>query len=146
MNPSSHMTPQKPYLLRAVYEWICDNNCVPHLLADVTRKNVKAPLQYANDGQIVLNLSPTAALQLHISNTEITFSGRFGGQLMKVVIPMSAVIAIYARENGEGISFMLEDEEDDANLSDTTDDIAQGATEDDNATKTPHRPHLKIIK
>lgn len=100
-----NLTPTRPYLARAIYEWICDNNLTPHLLVDATQPNSLLPEQYIQDGQIVLNIAPHAVHQFNMSNETITFSARFGGVSRDIYVPFNAVIGIYARENGQGLFF-----------------------------------------
>ncbi len=99
------MTPSRPYLVRAIYEWLVDNNATPYLLVDATQANVRVPTQHVKDGKIVLNIAPHAVKDLFMRNEGITFSARFGGVPMMVSAPMAAVAAIYARENGQGMFF-----------------------------------------
>lgn len=99
------LTPTRPYLTRALYEWICDNQLTPYLLVDATQNGTIVPVQYIQDGQIVLNIAPHATHALHMSNETITFSARFGGVSQNLYIPFSAVLGIYARENGQGMFF-----------------------------------------
>jgi Stringent starvation protein B len=99
------MTPSRPYIIRAIYEWIVDNDCTPHLLVNAHRQGVVVPQQYVSDGQIVLNVSPTAVVSLQMGNDTITFNGRFGGQPVDVYVPVAAILGIYARENGQGMVF-----------------------------------------
>ena len=99
------MTPSRPYLVRAIYEWLVDNNATPYLLVDATQANVRVPTQHVKDGKIVLNIAPHAVKDLFIRNEGISFSARFGGVPMMVSAPMAAVAAIYARENGQGMFF-----------------------------------------
>ncbi|WP_024599271.1 ClpXP protease specificity-enhancing factor [Pseudoalteromonas sp. TAE56] len=110
------MTPNRPYLLRAFFDWIVDNECTPHLVVDAGFANVQVPTQFVQDGQIVLNISPSAVTQFSLDLTQLSFNARFGGQPMQVYVPLGAVLAIYARENGEGTVFtadeFLEDEDD----------------------------------
>lgn len=111
------MTPSRPYLLRAFYDWLLDNELTPHLVVDANISNVEVPVQYVQDGQIVLNVSPSAVQNFHMDNEALSFSARFGGIPMQVYIPMAAALAIYARENGAGTMFEPEaayelDEED----------------------------------
>src|SRR5689334_6194741 len=98
-------TSRRPYLIRAMYDWAVDNNFTPHLVVTANMPGVNVPTQYVSDGKITLNIGPRAAHGLHIGNDEIRFSARFGGQPRVVNIPPAAVVAIYARENGEGIVF-----------------------------------------
>ena len=106
------MTSNKPYFLRALYEWIADNHMVPHINVDATKNNLKIPMQFVKDGQIVLNISTEAANHLQMTNDFISFNARFGGVPMQVYIPIGAVSAIYARETGEGMMFDTSDDDD----------------------------------
>ncbi|MEQ8264355.1 ClpXP protease specificity-enhancing factor [Pseudohaliea sp.] len=99
------MNSSRPYILRALYDWIVDNDCTPHILVDAMQPGVEVPSEYVKDGQIVLNVSPTAVIDLHLSNHLVTFNGRFGGRPMDVAFPVTAVLGIYARENGQGMVF-----------------------------------------
>ncbi|CAQ85738.1 MULTISPECIES: ClpXP protease specificity-enhancing factor [Photorhabdus] len=101
----SQMSPRRPYLLRAHYEWLLDNNMTPYLVVDVTLRGVNVPMEYARDGQIVLNIAPRAVGNLELANEEVRFNARFGGVPRQVYVPMAAVIAIYGRENGAGMMF-----------------------------------------
>ena len=103
------MKPRRPYLLRAMHEWICDSGCTPHLVVDATAEGVDVPRAYVKDGKIVLNVSMSATAQLKLGNDEVSFSGRFGGASMHVRVPVAAVLAIYARETGQGLVFSDED-------------------------------------
>jgi stringent starvation protein B len=99
---------RRPYLLRAMHEWISDSQCTPHLVVDAGFAGVEVPRQYVQDGKIVLNVSWTATAQLQIGNEELAFNGRFGGNSMQVRVPVAAVLAIYARETGQGMIFAEE--------------------------------------
>ncbi len=103
------MKPRRPYLLRAMHEWISDSGCTPHVVVDASVTGVEVPRQFVQDGKIVLNLSWSATAQLTLGNDELSFSGRFGGTPMNVRIPVAAVLAIYARESGQGMIFTDED-------------------------------------
>lgn len=99
------MTSSRPYLIRALYEWILDNKCTPYVLVDANFKGVDVPQQYVKDGQIVLNVAPTAVVDLDIGNAEMRFNARFSGVATDVIVPISAALGIYARENGQGMLF-----------------------------------------
>lgn len=101
----SQLSPRRPYLLRAFYEWLLDNQLTPHLVVDVTLPGVQVPMEYARDGQIVLNIAPRAVGNLELSNDEVSFNARFGGVPRQVSVPLAAVLAVYARENGAGTMF-----------------------------------------
>lgn len=100
----------RPYLLRALYEWIVDNDCTPHIIVDAERPLVDVPREYVKDGQIVLNLSPSAVIELQLGDDAVSFNGRFGGRPTDVFIPLAAILGIYARENGQGMAFEPEDD------------------------------------
>lgn len=103
--PEFNLSPTRPYMARAIYEWICDNNMTPYLLVDATQPHTMVPEQFVKDGQIVLNIVPHAVHALNISNDNISFSARFGGVSRDIYVPMAAVVGIYAQENGQGLFF-----------------------------------------
>ncbi len=104
------MTSSRPYIMRALYEWILENECTPYVLVNAMAAGVEVPQQYVKDGQIVLNVSPVSVVNLEISNEMMSFNGRFGGIATDVFVPTTAVIGIYARENGQGMVFEEETE------------------------------------
>ncbi|WP_284155216.1 ClpXP protease specificity-enhancing factor [Sulfuricystis thermophila] len=104
------MSSTKPYLIRAIYEWCVDNGHTPYLVVQVDA-HTRVPREYVRDGQIVLNISPEATHQLMMGNDEISFQTRFGGAPFQVSVPVAAVAAIYARENGQGMAFEVTAEE-----------------------------------
>ena len=97
------MTSNRPYLLRAVHEWICDNGLTPYVVVDAAQPGIQVPPQSVSEGRVVLNLAPRAVARLEIGNDAITFMARFGGVSHAVTLPIAAVQAIYARENGQGM-------------------------------------------
>jgi stringent starvation protein B len=123
------MTSTVPYLLRGINEWILDNGCTPFLVVDATAKDVSVPAEHVKDGQIVLNISPTAVRELVIDNEFLSFNGRFQGVPWQIYTPMSAVLGIITRENGEGMWFPRDDP----------------PTEPDPPEK-PVKPSLRVIK
>jgi stringent starvation protein B len=98
----------KPYMLRAMHEWCADNNLTPHLVV-VVNSQTRVPMGYVKDGEIVLNINYSATKDLHIDNDSVVFSARFGGVSQNIYVPMNAVRGIFARENGQGMFFELED-------------------------------------
>lgn len=136
------MNSSRPYLIRALYEWIVDNDCTPHILVNADYPNVLVPPGYASDGQIVLNVAPGAIRQLHMDNEAVSFDGRFGGVAHSLYVPTQAVLAIYARENGQGMVFDLEPS--------SPDDDPKGKSEDSAPKSAPSkpqgRPSLKVVK
>jgi stringent starvation protein B len=97
--------PRRPYLLRAMHEWITDSGLTPHVIVDAQRPGVEVPAAYVKDGKIVLNLSMTATQRLQLKNDWIEFDARFAGVVHHVRVPLSAVLGVYARETGEGMIF-----------------------------------------
>ena len=105
------MTSSQPYLIRAIYEWIVDNDLTPYLMVDAKKRGTIVPEDYLDElGRIILNISPNATSGLLMTNEEVTFSARFSGQSMGIVVPTYSVRAIYARENGQGMMFNENDE------------------------------------
>jgi len=140
-SPHVVMTPSRPYLLRALYEWIVDNDCTPHLVARAEGPELKVPTQYIKDGQIVLNIAPGAVAGLVIGNDSIAFSARFGGRSFQIHLPMRAVIGIYARENGQGMVFETPDDYPDQGV---------GLADEDPDVPPPSdgggKPSLRVVK
>ncbi|KKO49736.1 peptidase [Arsukibacterium sp. MJ3] len=136
------MSPNRPYLLRAFYEWIVDNDFTPYLVVDASYPQVKVPQQFVQNGQIVLNVLPSAVSNMLLGNDTITFNARFGGQPFALYIPVKAVLAIYAKENGAGTVFTLEEEEEDAELFDEP--FEHDAPPE--PTKPKKGSHLKVVK
>lgn len=99
------MTSSRPYLIRALWEWISDNGITPYLMVSVDHPEVNVPMDYVQDGKIILNVGPAAVHNLNMGNDMIQFSARFGGRPMLVEVPVAAVLAIYARETGQGMLF-----------------------------------------
>lgn len=103
------MIPKRSYLLNATYEWIADNSMTPYLLVDAEYPGAVVPLEFVNDGQIVLNISMNAVRHLHIDKQGVSFEARFSGKPMQVYVPMAAAIALYAKENSDGLVFPPEE-------------------------------------
>lgn len=129
------MTSSRPYMVRALYEWIIDNDMTPYLLVDASVDAVQVPHQFIEDGKIVLNISPSATEAMILGNQLIEFSARFSGVEQIVSVPTEAVMAIYARENGQGMLF--------------SDESEQGVTPpepDDEPPSPSNKPHLHVVK
>ena len=107
------MSSLKPYLIRAIYEWIVDNNFTPYLLVNAEAEGTAVPRSFVQDGRIVLNLRPEAIKALSLGNDYISFNARFAGKPMQVDVPMRAVLALYAQENGRGMIFDEEEADED---------------------------------
>jgi len=132
------MTSSRPYLVRAMYQWIADNGLTPHLLVDVSVNGVHVPAEHIQNGKIILNIAPMAISGLILGDEEITFNARFSGKPMALHIPVEAVLAVYAKENGQGMMFS----EDDGAVSSTDDDDP----EPDPTPDKPKRPGLRVVK
>ena len=132
----------KPYLLRALYEWCSDNGLTPYIAVKVDA-SVRVPMEYVKDGEIVLNVSMDATSALQMDNDYISFKARFGGQPREIVVPTGRVMAIYARENGQGMAFPVEEvvPEEDARLH-----LPESGDEQDPPPSAPQRPGLRRIK
>jgi|TARA_Y100000310_G_scaffold344124_1_gene455250 stringent starvation protein B len=122
------MTSSVPYLLRALYDWILDNRCTPYLVINALNRETSVPQDFVKDGQIVLNISPSAIRDLELGDDSIQFNGRFAGIRHEIHAPMAAVMAIYAKENGQGMWF------------------PKGETEPEPPADKKGGPHLKVIK
>lgn len=127
------MKTSRPYLVRAIFEWINDNDCTPHILVDANYKGVNVPRDKVTDGQIVFNIGPSAAVSLILDNNCIRFTARFNGVPQDIYIPVMAVMGIYARENGQGMVFDMEVSEPDP-------------TPEEAPAPVRPRPTLKVIK
>lgn len=103
------MTELKPYLIRSIYDWIVDNNLTPYLLVDAENPYAVLPMQFVQDGRIILNIRPQAVEALDLGNVDIEFNTRFSGKPTYVKAPVSSVLAIYAKENGRGMVFDAQD-------------------------------------
>ena len=101
--------PKRPFLLRAMHQWITECGHTPHVIVDVARDGTEVPRAYVKDGKIVLNVSPNATQRLNLGNDWLEFDARFAGVVHHVRVPLSAVLGIYARETGEGMVFSTED-------------------------------------
>ncbi len=138
------MNSSRPYLVRALYEWIVDNDCTPHMLVNAEYPAVQVPQGFASDGQIVLNISPSAVRHLHMDNEAVSFEGRFGGVAHTLYVPTGAILGIYARENGQGMVFELEPP-----LMDDDELEGEDGSDDDTDNPPPRpsgRPSLKVVK
>jgi len=100
------MTSSRPYLLKAIYEWLLDNSCTPHILVDAHVEGTQVPQQHVNkDGQIILNIAPTAVHDFFMDLNAVAFNARFSGVVNNLYVPCGAILGIYARENGQGMMF-----------------------------------------
>ena len=127
--------PRRPYLLRAMQQWMSDSGLTPHMIVDAERPGTDVPRAHIKDGKIVLNISDTATQRLNISNDWVEFDARFSGVIYHVRCPTSAVLGIYARETGEGMVFSEADG--------PTDPPNKPAPAEEGVSR---RPQLKVVK
>jgi len=153
----SEMSSNKPYLVKAFYEWISDNDLTPYIMVDVNVYGVLVPMSYVADGQIVLNIASSAIGTIALGDKAIEFSARFGGKLEHITVPYGAIGAIYAKENGAGTSLPIEHPE--ADEADVVDDVVEkpkstlssvastgSKAEKSNKPKVKSKASLKVIK
>lgn len=138
------MLPSRPYLLRAVHQWIVDSGLTPHLLIDAEKPGLQVPESSIQDERVVLNVSPVAVRNLVMEGDEVSFVARFGGVSRAIFVPMDAVIAIYARENGRGMMFPADEEGPDDG--DGPSGEKQGSGEGSEDKERPRRPHLRVVR
>jgi stringent starvation protein B len=130
-NPSRS---KRPYLIRAMHEWMGDNGHTPHIVVDASVDGVNVPQEHVKDGKIILNISDTAAHNLKLNNAAVSFRARFSGVPFDVWVPMKSVLGIYARETGQGMIFSHDSEPVDEEVSEPE------------VENTRSRPHLKVVK
>lgn len=138
-------TSSRPYLLRGLYEWLLDSHLTPHVIIAADLPGVEVPREQVQDGQLVLNISDTATRGLEITNDAMSFSARFGGVPRQIYIPMEAVIAIYARENGAGMVFGQEPGVEEASAESDTSEATPAASEQQESASR-QASHLKVVK
>jgi stringent starvation protein B len=134
------MTSSRPYLIRAIHEWILDNDLTPHIVVNAEAQGVLVPQEFVKDGQISLNISASAVHDLSMDNDWIVFDARFGGKSFQVSVPTGSVLAIFARENGAGMSFGEEEHLDDPPPE------PNGGDKKKTRKKTKTQPALRIVK
>jgi len=137
------MNSSRPYIIRAIYEWIVDNDLTPYILVDTSSESVIVPEDSVENGRIILNLSPMATRDLHIGNDGVVFNARFGGCPMDVFVPTGYVLAIYAQENGQGMVFGEAGE--DLEAVRPNDDLPPPPPSSP-STPPKGRPSLKVVK
>ena len=128
------MTSNRPYLLRALYQWITDNNMTPHILVDAGVAGVDVPEHAVQKGKVILNIDQAAVRELDMGNEWITFNARFSGRQHNVSVPVEAVLAIYSKENGQGMMFAQDDQS----------PPPDGSSDD--GSRSDRRPHLTVVK
>jgi stringent starvation protein B len=147
---ASAFLPQRPYLVRAMHEWMSDTGLTPHILVDASLAGVEVPQQHVENGRIVLNVSYSATRDLELGNDQVCFEARFSGTPRRITVPITAVLGIYARESGEGLIFsdqdglVLQDQITGKNPETATE---KPAPQPGSASKSKSdHPHLRIIK
>lgn len=140
------MTSSRPYLLRALHEWVLENNLTPYVVVDASLPGVDVPKDFVSNGQIVLNISPGAVRGLHIGNEYLEFNARFGGVPMQVIVPILAVMAVYAKENGQGMVFGAEPGGHPPPTSESKDKPSKPKSGSAKEKKDSARPALKVVK
>ena len=147
-NDTVPMSSNRPYLLRAIYDWISDNNLTPYVLVDAGVDGVKVPPQVIKNGQVVLNLAMRAVANLDLGNEWISFQARFSGASQAIHIPVRAVLALYAQENGQGMMFPADEEGGDQPPPVPAPDDTPPTPAADNGADKPKRaaPHLRVVK
>ena len=144
MSDNTSITPTRPYMVRALYQWIEDNALTPYLMVDATVENVQVPVQHVQDGRIVLNIASRATGNMSMENDFIYFSARFGGVSQDIWIPITAVMGIYAKENQQGMFFDPTEYDNYTPETDTASSPSKSA-----ATPKPKRDNkagLKVLK
>ncbi|MCO6524725.1 MAG: ClpXP protease specificity-enhancing factor [Candidatus Schmidhempelia sp.] len=132
------LLPKRPYLFRAFYDWIIDNQLTPQIVVNTTVQGVNVPSEYVKDGQIILNIAPHAIGQFIMNNDAIEFNARFNGIMQAIYIPMAAIEALYARENNEGLGFAPEIYYEQQN--------AKPIVEQAQTTQSKSKPTFKVVK
>lgn len=142
------MRSNQPYLLRAFYDWIVDNQCTPYIIVDAFHESTAVPQEFVKDGQIVLNIAPRAVTNFDMSGDAITCSSRFGGVPVELFLPFSAVLGIYAQENGKGMMFDFEDNNDPTPPPSPINkpDLAKKSASSESSDQSKSKPSLRVVK
>lgn len=155
------MNSSRPYIARALYDWLVDNDLTPQVVVNADAEGVEVPRDFVKNGQIVLNIGVSAVGDFSMNNDAIAFSARFGGKAMRLMVPMEALLAIYARENGVGMVFghepilpqaesesSTDDEQSEAQVEEGDDAKSESKPEPQSAAKpsSKGRPSLRVVK
>lgn len=145
------MTSTRPYLIRAFYDWIVDNDCTPYIVINASMEGVNVPIEYVESGQIVLNVAVSAVNGLVLGDHAVEFQARFGGKIRHVYAPINSIVAIYAKENGRGMVFA--EEEEGEGIPPAPPPAGPAAVEPESGKSTKKKggkqgghPHLTVIK
>ena len=140
------MKSNRPYLLKAFYEWIVDSDCTPYIAVDAHFPGVEVPQEFVTDGQIVLNIAPRAVSNFDMNHQSVSFSTRFGGIPISIMVPVAAIVGIYAHENGQGMVF---EPEDDPKIDPPTPQgptVVPSTKTKKKPSKTKAKPSLRVVK
>jgi stringent starvation protein B len=140
------MRSNRPYLLKAFYEWIVDSDCTPYIAVDAHYDGVEVPQQFVTDGQIVLNIAPRAVSEFEMADDHLRFTTRFGGIPIDIYVPMGAIIGIYAQENGQGMVFEHEDPQDDPPPAKGPTVVPSSAKLEKKPSQSKTKPSLRVVK
>ena len=142
------MRSNQPYLLRAFYDWIVDNQCTPYIIVDAFHEGTEVPQEFVKGGQIVLNIAPRAVTNFDMSGDAITFSTQFGGVPVELFLPFSAVLGIYAQENGKGMMFNCEDNNDSTPPPSPINkpDLVKKRASSESSDQSKSKPSLRVVK
>ena len=140
------MSSSRPHIVRALYDWIIENGCTPYILVNAFADDVEVPQEHVKDGQIILNISPSAVQSLFIRSEAIDFDGRFAGIPKRVYVPISAVMGIYAKENGQGMIFGPEASLPNPPIPTGTDDSPERKKSDSKSSGLVKKPSLRVVK
>lgn len=141
------MTSSRPYIVRALYDWILENDCTPYIVVNAFDDDVEVPQEHVKDGQIILNISPSAVQDLFIRDEAVEFDGRFAGIPTRVFVPTSSVMGIYAKENGQGMIFDADGRVPPRPPSPTgTDDTGKSTGSEPQPIKPKKKPALRVVK
>lgn len=140
------MSSSRPFLVRALYEWILENDCTPYILVNAFADGVEVPQEHVKDGQIILNISPSAVQNLMVKDQAVEFDGRFAGIPKRVFVPISAVLGIYAKENGQGMIFESDGGAPKPPQPTNPEAPGDSSTTDSKPTALKKKPNLRVVK
>jgi stringent starvation protein B len=140
------MKSNRPYLLKAFYEWIVDSDCTPYIAVDAHVAGVEVPQEFVTDGQIVLNIAPRAVSNFDMNHQSVSFSTRFSGIPIDIIVPVSAVIGIYAHENGQGMVFDVEDNPENDPPPAKGPTVVTSSKKTNKSSKPKTKPSLRVVK
>ena len=140
------MRSNRPYLLKAFYDWIVDSDCTPYIAVDAHCSGVEVPQEFVTDGQIVLNIAPRAVSNFDMNHQFISFTTRFGGIPIDILVPVAAVVSIYAHENGQGMVFELEDNPDNEPPPVKGPTVVTSSNKNKKPSKSKAKPSLRVVK